>query len=55
MISVGQALGSAMGGAALATFGVPAIPATALSMSLAALLTLAFVFPRPKVQAAVNT
>jgi predicted MFS family arabinose efflux permease len=54
VISVGQALGSAMGGAALATFGVPAIPATALSMSLAALLTLAFVFPRPKAQAAAN-
>ncbi len=33
VISVGQALGSAMGGAALATYGVPAIPATALSMS----------------------
>jgi predicted MFS family arabinose efflux permease len=50
VISVGQALGSAMGGAALASFGVPAIPAVALSMSLAALLTLAFVFPRPKAQ-----
>lgn len=55
VISVGQALGSAMGGAALATFGVPAIPATALSMSLAALLALAFVFPRPKPAAAVST
>lgn len=52
VISVGQALGSAMGGAALANFGVPAIPATALSMSLAALLTLAFVFPRPAVKPA---
>jgi len=55
VISVGQALGSAMGGAALASFGVPAIPAAALSMSLAALLTLLFVFPRPKAVAAVNT
>lgn len=52
VISVGQALGSAMGGAALATFGVPAIPGAALSMSLAALLTLAFVFPRPQAAAA---
>lgn len=47
VISVGQALGSAMGGLALATYGVPAIPAVALTMSLAALTTLAFVFPRP--------
>jgi DHA1 family inner membrane transport protein len=48
VISVGQALGSAMGGLALATYGVPAIPAAALGMSLAALTTLAFVFPRPR-------
>ncbi|HEY9233582.1 MULTISPECIES: MFS transporter [Phenylobacterium] len=54
VISVGQALGSAMGGAALAAFGVPAIPAAALSMSIAALLTLAFVFPRPKPAVAVG-
>ena len=37
-----------MGGLALATYGVPAIPAAALVMSLAALTTLAFVFPRPR-------
>lgn len=52
VISVGQALGSTMGGLALATYGVPAIPAAALGMSLAALMTLAFVFPRPKPVAA---
>lgn len=48
VISVGQALGSTVGGAALATFGVPAIPAAALSMSLTALVTLAFLFPKTK-------
>ncbi len=46
VISVGQALGSAVGGAALAAYGVPAIPAAALTLSLAALTTLAFLFPR---------
>jgi len=46
VISVGQALGSTVGGAALATFGVPAIPAAALAMSLTAGIILAFVFPR---------
>jgi len=46
VIAVGQALGSTLGGAALAGFGVPAIPAAALAMSLTALTTLAFVFPR---------
>ena len=34
------------GGAALAAFGVPAIPTTALIMSLTALATLSLVFPR---------
>ncbi|MDP3632577.1 MFS transporter [Phenylobacterium sp.] len=46
VISVGQALGSTVGGAALATYGVPAIPAAALAMSLTALITLTFLFPR---------
>jgi predicted MFS family arabinose efflux permease len=46
VISVGQALGSTLGGAALAGFGVPAIPAAALGMSLTAALILTFVFPR---------
>ena len=39
-------LGATMGGAALASFGVPAIPATALAASVVALITLAFAFPR---------
>ena len=47
VISIGQALGSAVGGAALATYGVPAIPAAALAMSLTALTTLTFLYPRP--------
>ena len=47
VISVGQALGSTLGGAALAGFGVPAIPAAAVAMSLTGGLILAFVFPRP--------
>ena len=38
VFAMGQALGATMGGAALASFGVPAIPATALSMSLVALV-----------------
>ena len=46
VIAVGQALGSTLGGVALANFGVPAIPAAALAMSLTAGLILAFVFPR---------
>lgn len=46
VISMGQALGSTLGGAALALYGVPAIPAAALSMSLTALVTLAFLFPK---------
>jgi predicted MFS family arabinose efflux permease len=46
VISMGQALGSAVGGAALAAYGVPAIPGAALTLSLTALTTLAFLFPR---------
>ncbi|MCR5873278.1 hypothetical protein LRS10_03165 [Phenylobacterium sp. J426] len=45
VISVGQALGSALGGAALAAFGVPAIPGAALAMSAIAFTVLLFVFP----------
>ena len=52
VISMGQALGSTVGGAALAGFGVPAIPAAALAMSLTALTTLAFLYPRPVTAAA---
>jgi predicted MFS family arabinose efflux permease len=54
VFAMGQALGSTMGGAALASFGVPAIPATALSMSLVALVTLSLVFPRAPKPAAVK-
>jgi predicted MFS family arabinose efflux permease len=46
VIAMGQALGSALGGASLAAFGVPAIPGAALAMSLAGLAILVFVFPR---------
>lgn len=46
VVSMGQALGSVMGGAALASFGVPAIPAAALAMSLTAGTILALVYPR---------
>jgi predicted MFS family arabinose efflux permease len=46
VISMGQALGSAAGGAALAAYGVPAIPGAALALSLTALTTLFFFFPR---------
>lgn len=46
VIATGQALGSAVGGAALQAFGVPAIPAAALAMSLTAAAILVFVFPR---------
>ncbi|MET0273346.1 MAG: MFS transporter [Phenylobacterium sp.] len=48
VIATGQALGSALGGAALANFGVPAIPAAALGMSLTAFAILVFAFPRGK-------
>ena len=55
VISVGQALGSAAGGAALAAYGVPAIPAAALSLSLTALTILFFAFPRaPKAAAEIT-
>ncbi len=46
VISMGQALGSAAGGAALAAYGVPAIPGAALALSLTALITLALLYPR---------
>ena len=46
VVAVGQALGSALGGAALAMFGVPAIPGAALAMSLVAFASLLFVFPK---------
>jgi predicted MFS family arabinose efflux permease len=46
VIAVGQALGSAAGGASLAAWGVPAIPATALSLSLAGFAILSVAFPR---------
>ena len=48
VVSLGQALGSAVGGLALHMSGVPAIPAAALAMSLTAMTTLAFLFPRSK-------
>jgi predicted MFS family arabinose efflux permease len=46
VFAMGQAVGSMVGGAALAAFGVPAIPAAALAMSLIAATVLVFVFPR---------
>ncbi|OXE35883.1 MAG: hypothetical protein CGW95_11190 [Phenylobacterium zucineum] len=46
VVSLGQALGSSVGGLALHLSGVPAIPAAALAMSLTALTTLAFLFPK---------
>jgi len=46
VIAVGQALGSAAGGASLAAWGVPAIPATALVLSLTAFAILSVAFPR---------
>lgn len=46
VIAVGQALGSAAGGASLAAWGVPAIPATALALSLAGFAILSVAFPR---------
>ncbi|OYU71096.1 MAG: hypothetical protein CFE28_14515 [Alphaproteobacteria bacterium PA2] len=46
VVSLGQALGSSVGGLALHMSGVPAIPAAALAMSLTALTTLAFLFPK---------
>lgn len=47
-ISVGQAVGSSVGGAALAAFGVPAIPGAALTMSLIAFTILLLAFPKAK-------
>jgi len=46
VIAIGQALGSTMGGASLHFWGVPAIPATALVMSLTAFAILSVAFPR---------
>jgi predicted MFS family arabinose efflux permease len=46
VIAVGQALGSAAGGASLAAWGVPAIPATALVLSLTGFAILSVTFPR---------
>src|SRR4029453_5770101 len=46
VISVGQALGSAAGGASLAAWGVPAIPATPPVMSLTAFAIPTVPFPR---------
>lgn len=46
VIAVGQALGSAAGGASLAAWGVPAIPATALVLSLTGFAILSVAFPR---------
>jgi DHA1 family inner membrane transport protein len=46
VFSMGQALGATLGGVALASYGVPAIPAAALMMSAIGFSTLVFVFPR---------
>jgi DHA1 family inner membrane transport protein len=46
VFSLGQALGSTLGGVALAGFGVPAIPAAALMMSFVAFAVLGVAFPR---------
>ncbi|MBX3485838.1 MFS transporter [Phenylobacterium sp.] len=46
VFSMGQALGSTLGGVALASFGVPAIPAAALAMSFVAFAVLSVAFPR---------
>jgi predicted MFS family arabinose efflux permease len=46
VFSLGQAWGATLGGVALASFGVPAIPAAALMMSAVAFSILVFVFPR---------
>ncbi len=51
VFSMGQALGATLGGVALASYGVPAIPAAALMMSAVGFSTLIFVFPRsPRMQ-----
>ncbi len=46
VFSLGQAWGATAGGLALASFGVPAIPAAAILMSGFAFVTLSLVFPR---------
>jgi predicted MFS family arabinose efflux permease len=46
VFSMGQAWGATLGGIALASYGVPAIPAAALMMSAIGFTTLIFVFPR---------
>ena len=46
VFSMGQALGATLGGVALASFGVPAIPAAALMMSFVAFGVLSVAFPR---------
>lgn len=46
VFSMGQATGSTLGGLALASFGVPAIPAAALLMSFVAFAVLSVAFPR---------
>jgi len=45
VFSMGQALGATLGGIALASYGVPAIPAAALMMSAVGFSVLIFVFP----------
>ena len=46
VFSMGQAWGATLGGIALASYGVPAIPAAALMMSAVGFTILIFVFPR---------
>ncbi len=46
VFSMGQATGATLGGLALASYGVPAIPGAALMMSAIGFTTLLFVFPR---------
>ena len=46
VIALGQALGATVGGAALTAWGVPAIPAAALAMSLTALAIFSLAFPK---------
>ena len=48
VFSMGQALGATLGGVALASYGVPAIPAAALMMSAVGFSTLLFAFPRDR-------
>ena len=53
--SMGQALGSAVGGFALATLGVPGIPMSAICISLAGLAMTALFIPRRTSPAPVGT